>query len=378
MKKLKIIFLSVIIIFILPINTFAQEAIEDDTYTKLYEQSGAEDIQNALPNEVKEILREIGIENVSFDSIFKADFKSLFKLFYEISCKNIDRPLKLLFKITGILILTSIVKILLPSDNRLNDTVNMVLGCVIVLCVFSSLSDSLTRGVTAIESSCVFMKALIPVFAGIISMSGNPLLALSYNSLTLFMAEGVSSLCKNTVVPLSGAYTALCAVSAISSEINLKGMTDLIKKTSMTVLSVGAAIFSAALTLKGLMAGAADSLMSRGIKLAISSAIPVVGGALSEAYSSIIGSLALLKSAVGMFCILAVLFINLPVVIELTSFIICFKATGALASLLDNQSGEKIIESITSTFTIINITVIFESVIFIISSAIILSLRTLI
>lgn len=378
MKKIKIILLSILIILSFQEMAFAQEAVTEDTYEKLYWHSGAGGLEDSLPSEAQEILNQLGIDNADFNSIFKADFKSILRLFYKIACKNIDGPLKLLFKVIGVLILTSIVKILIPESSGQSTGVNILLSSVIVLSVLAPISNAIVRSVTAIESSCDFMKLLIPVFAGIIAMSGNPLMAFSYNSLTLFMAEGICTLSSNTVISLMGAYTALCAVTGVASELNLNGVADLFKKTAITVLSVCAALFSAALSLKGIMAGAADNLMSRGIKLAISTAIPIVGGALSEAYSSIIGSLALLKSAVGMFCIMSVLAINIPVIIELASYIACFKISSAVAALFNNHSAARIIDNICSTFTILNVTVIFEGVVFIISSAIILSLRTLI
>ena len=165
-------------------------------------------------------------------------------------------------------------------------------------------------------------------------------------------------------------------ISSISPELKLDGLSDIIKKSVFGTLSFAAAIFSTILSLKGIMAISSDNLISKGIKLAVNSAVPVVGGAISEAYSSIVGSLSLLKNAVGMFGIVAVSVINLPVILELLFWILGLKLTSVFASLLGDDKSCTLINVITSALTIINVMILFGAVIFIISTGIILSLRT--
>lgn len=71
--------------------------------------------------------------------------------------------------------------------------------------------------------------------------------------------------------------------------------------------------FVGLLSIKGLLAGAADSAVAKGAKFLIGSFVPVVGGAVSDALGSIVSSLSLVRGATGAFGILAVLLIALPV-----------------------------------------------------------------
>lgn len=378
MRKIKILFLALIICSLPLLVSFAQSVDNSSVYIEEYEKSGADDLKNHLPKETKDYLSKAGIDDVDFDSVFSFSLEKMIKLFCDIASGNIKAPLKSLCKIIGILFLIAAVKALVPSESKVGANINIVAGTVVVLSVFVPILDVISRGVTAVEMSCAFMKALIPVLTLILAMGGNPALSLSYNGLTLAMAEGAAHMAKNIVLPLSGIFTSVAAASSISSELDLKAVTELMKKTAITTLSVIAALFSAVLSLKGIMAGSADSLVSRGIKLFVSSGVPIVGGALSEAYSSVIGSINLLKSTVGIFGIIAVAVINLPVITELVCWILCFKISSAIAQLLGETKSGEILEIIASSLTVINVTVIFTAVLFIVSSAIILSLRTLI
>ncbi len=378
MRTLKVFFMSILLFCALYNYAFAQEPKYNEYYKEQYETIGAGALTDSLPEETRKLMKSAGLENVDFYAIFEASPKRFLDLFLEIAYGNVDAPFKGFLKILGVIMLSAVAHSLFPSDNKMGNVLNIVTGSVIAVCVFLPLKDVLVRGVTAISVSADFMFVLIPVLAGVITAGGNPALALSYNSFTFAAAQAVSQLSSSVVLPLSGMFMATGIVSSVSPELKINGLTDIIKKTVFATLSFAATMFSAVLSLKGVMAESADNLVSRGIKLATSSAVPIVGGAISEAYSSILGSLSLIKNAVGMFGIIAVAVINLPVMIELLFWIFALKLSAVFASVLGDEKSCELINVISSTLTIINAMILFGAVMFIISTGIILSFRTLI
>ena len=179
----------------------------------------------------------------------------------------------------------------------------------------------------------------------------------------------------NIIMPLCGAFSAFGVSASLSPELKLIKLADMIKKLTIGVLSFVAAAFSAVLGLKSLLAGSADTLASKGIKLALSSAVPIVGGALSDAYSSIIGSVSLLKSTVGVFGVIAVVMIDLPVVLQLTARIILLKLLGVLSSSMGDDTTGEVLDTLSSALTVINAAVIFTAALFIISTGIVISVK---
>lgn len=78
-----------------------------------------------------------------------------------------------------------------------------------------------------------------------------------------------------------------------------------------TALRAAVAAFTAYLTLTGLLAGAADEMTLKAAKSVISTAIPVVGGMISEASQAVLTSAALIRNSAGIFGLLAVLAVGL-------------------------------------------------------------------
>ena len=219
------------------------------------------------------------------------------------------------------------------------------------------------------------MLALIPVLAGIITAAGNPTLALTYGSFAMAAVQAAAQTAGNIIMPLCGAFSAFGVSASLSPELKLIKLADMIKKLTIGVLSFIAAAFSAVLGLKSLLAGSADTLASKGIKLVLSSAVPIVGGALSDAYSSIIGSVSLLKSTVGVFGVIAVVMIDLPVVLQLTARIILLKLLGVLSSSMGDDTTGEVLDTLSSALTVINAAVIFTAALFIISTGIVISVK---
>ena len=58
-------------------------------------------------------------------------------------------------------------------------------------------------------------------------------------------------------------------------------------------------IFTGLLSIQSVVGSSADTLTSKTAKYVISNCVPVVGGAVSDAYSTVKGSLSLLKNGIG-------------------------------------------------------------------------------
>ena len=261
------------------------------------------------------------------------------------------------------------------SAENFSEPLNIVIGCAVAVTVFASSAGVISQGMSAVETTSDFMLALIPVLAGIITAAGNPTLALTYGSFAMAAAQAAAQTAGNIIMPLCGAFSAFGVSASLSPELKLTKLADMIKKLTIGVLSFVAAAFSAVLGLKSLLAGSADTLASKGIKLALSSAVPIVGGALSDAYSSIIGSVSLLKSTVGVFGVIAVVMIDLPVVLQLTARIILLKLLGVLSSSMGDDTTGEVLDTLSSALTVINAAVILTAALFIISTGIVISVK---
>ena len=188
-------------------------------------------------------------------------------------------------------------------------------------------------------------------------------------------AEAISALGKNYVVPIVGAVTALDLTGSLMPSMKLSGITELVKKTVIQTLSFTATLYVSFLGIKGALANAADTVASKGIKLVISSAVPIVGGAVSEAYSGIIGSLVLVRSTVGIFGIIVIAVITVPSMLQLLFWIFALKLGAAAGEVFSLGGVSSLLKALSCAITLLNVVILFGAVLFIISLALLLSLK---
>ncbi len=374
MRSLKVFAALLILLFLNAAVCFAVGEETTDDYSSFYESSGADRLSNTLPDDIKDSLDSAGIDIADWQSLLSPSPKKLVLMLGDMARGSFSKPIKDMALIAGIVILVGLIKGTAAAEN-FSEPLNTVIGCAVAITVFASSAGVISQGVSAVKATSDFMLALIPVLAGIITAAGNPTLALTYGSFAMAAAQAAAQTAGNVIMPLCGAFSAFGVSASLSPELKLTKLVEMIKKLSIGVLSFAAAAFSAVLGLKSLLAGSADTLTSKGIKLALSSAVPIVGGALSDAYSSIIGSVALLKSTVGVFGVIAVVLMDLPVILQLTARILLLKLLGVLSSSMGDDASGEVLETLSSALTVINAAIIFTAALFIISTGIVISVK---
>lgn len=373
MRKVKIFAVCVLIILSFSVNAYA--AGESEYYNGQVESSGAEDILSGLDSETKERLGELGIEDVNFSSLFDVSFSRIFSFVKKAAEGKLESPLKSLMKLLSVIILIAVCESFMPDDDKMKNVINMAAVLFSVTVIISPLYDAMESAVSSVGVCADFMKSLIPVLVGIVSASGNPSLAVSFQSCAFAAAEVISALGKNYVVPIVGAVTALDLTGSLMPSMKLSGITELVKKTVIQTLSFTATLYVSFLGIKGALANAADTVASKGIKLVISSAVPIVGGAVSEAYSGIIGSLVLVRSTVGIFGIIVIAVITVPSMLQLLFWIFALKLGAAAGEVFSLGGVSSLLKALSCAITLLNVVILFGAVLFIISLALLLSLK---
>lgn len=373
MRKVKIFAVCVLIILSFSVNAYA--AGESEYYNGQVKSSGAEDILSGLDSETKERLGELGIEDVNFSSLFDVSFSKIFSFVKKAAEGKLESPLKSLMKLLSVIILIAVCESFMPDDDKMKNVINMAAVLFSVTVIISPLYDAMESAVSSVGVCADFMKSLIPVLVGIVSASGNPSLAVSFQSCAFAAAEVISALGKNYVVPIVGAVTALDLTGSLMPSMKLSGITELVKKTVIQTLSFTATLYVSFLGIKGALANAADTVASKGIKLVISSAVPIVGGAVSEAYSGIIGSLVLVKSTVGIFGIIVIAVITVPSMLQLLFWIFALKLGAAAGEVFSLGGVSSLLKALSCAITLLNVVILFGAVLFIISLALLLSLK---
>ena len=374
MKKLTLIIIIMAFAIFSAAPAYAQEAepylLTPDTYRLI----GAEGLVEALPEETRESLARLGMEDIDLYALLRASPRDILVLLFDLFNGALPRALRAGMMALCIVIMLSFGFSAMPEDEKIRHAVEVAGSMLALLLLLPGLSSLMKGAAAVIRAGNTFGLALIPVLAGIVTAAGNPSLALGYHTLTLFAARGLSQLTDGVVIPCTGVVLGLSLVDAAAKDANLSKLAGAIKKAVIGSFAVLAGLFSALLSVKSLIASAADALVIRGAKVAAGS-VPLVGSALSESVGAILGSVSLLKGAVGGFALIAALVLYAPILIELLLWSVMLKLLSAASELFAQEKAAGVFKSAANAIAILSACVIFNAALLLISTGLVMSIR---
>lgn len=377
----KFIFLMVFFITILLSSFTVYADTEDATeyttegiYNSQYEQSGADALLRELTPEVKKQLKDIGVTSPSWQELNSLSFFDIFGSIMNTIQQQSVTPLNCVVKIMGVVMLVALINSVKSSlgSSSLTAVLNSVATLTVSIILIQPVCQTIEYSTTIIKLSADFMLIFIPVMAGIMLTMGQSLQAAGSYTMVMGAGTAVSQISNNILVPLLNTFLGISVVSGISQRVNLNGFCELINKVLKWVLTFTMSVFTAILTMQSIISSSADSAGVKATRFAISSFVPLVGGALSEAYQTVRGCMGMLKSGVGVFAILATGTIYLPAIISCLLWLAAINIAIALAGVFDMGDIIKLLKSVTTVINSLIAILLCCMIIFIVSSAIML------
>ncbi|MDY3618511.1 stage III sporulation protein AE [Agathobaculum sp.] len=222
------------------------------------------------------------------------------------------------------------------------------LGCGVVL--LTDFSSVLAVCREALSQISVFSATLQPVLAAALSVGGCATTATVLQVATMLVFDLVIRLVTTLLVPAVCAYLAIIAVDAATSNGLLRGLADGVKSLTAGSLKLILTLFITYITVAGGVSGSVDRMALKTAKFAVSGAVPVVGGILSDATETMLTGAALLKNTVGVFGMLCVTAICLVPFLRAGACYLCYKAGAAVLSPLCSKSMEGLLGGIGTGF----------------------------
>ncbi|MFA9380839.1 MAG: stage III sporulation protein AE [Acetanaerobacterium sp.] len=380
---LKRISVMLVIAFLLAVPVCAEESdyesvLPDGMLEEQIDASGADELWSILPDRTREYLASIGIEDVSIGAILSLEPGEFFGLIGVMLRDTISKPQIIFFSVLGIILLCSLIDGF--KEGFLQKSLGGVFSTVAVLCiagaVITPVMNCIQKAARAVYDCSNFMLAFVPVLSGVMAVSGQPGTASAYNLLLFGAAEITAQVASSTVVPLLGIYLAFCIVSSVTPQINLSGAAQLVKSCASWVLGFIITVFVALLSVQTMVTSGVDNVAVRAGKFIIGSFIPVVGGALADAMTSVGGCLMLLKSVIGVFGIIAAAVIFLPILLEALVWMITLKAAAAVSDIFELKQVSEVLKGCATAITLLVTVIICFAVLMIVSTTVVLVIST--
>lgn len=202
--------------------------------------------------------------------------------------------------------------------------------CSILL--FSSFDSMIGDFSSCVSRLCSYMTALSPAVTAICVLGGSVTTAGVMSAglmLTISLVANVLGAFGTACLRVCFALTLVSALSPKPAAPFLSFM----KKTLTWGMGLLLGVFALVMGIQSSLASAADSASMRTVKFALGRLVPIVGGAVSDAVSTVSGSLAFIKSTCGTVAIVVILLTFLPTLVSFISSRIVVSLVSFFASL---------------------------------------------
>lgn len=375
MKKLVlIIFLFALLFGISCINADALESPQESAPFEIISNTDKQNLYNSLSDEAKKSLSNLGIDGIDYNSINDLTLEKIISEIISAAANQSANPLKAFISIIAVMLLSSMLGTLKSSLE--NSRMQQIIDVVATLCITSALvvpvSNTVLHTTEIIVTASNFMLAYIPIMLVVMVSSGQAVSGSAYYSMMIMAGQGVSQIASNVIAPLLNAFLGISIAAAVSPNMNLSGITSFIGKIIKWLLGFVMTIFTALLSFKQIITTSLDNVSTRAVRFTLTSLVPVVGSALSDAYKTVQSSVNLLKSGLGVFVIISTAVVFLPVIAECLLWVLSIGLSKAAGEVLNLSQPCKVLEAVSTVVTTLLAIIFCIMAVYIISTAVVL------
>lgn len=363
------------IMFSFPVYAFDDtDSALEESIEQLYEASGADKLIFAVPEESREFLNELSINDFTPGATDDLTFHSLAQGIGSVIKNNIYEPIRVLTCVLGIILITAMFDTMKTStlSSSLDSTLSVVSTLCTVAVISPSMLDLTDTLAQTITNSSNFMLLYVPVISVLIITSGQAVSGGSFYAVMVYISNAVLQIASKIILPLLKCVISLSIVSSVSDKVTLNGFINLFRKTVKWTLCFCMSIFAAFLTMKSIVSVAEDNISNKVAKFAINNFVPLVGGALSDAYQTVISCVALLKSGIGVVAVITVFSIFLPAVSRCLIWQLVLAISTAVCEVFEIKKTCSLLNSLAAVISVMCAILLSIMVIYIISTAIII------
>lgn len=351
-KILVLSILSVAVFFMLGTDCFAYE-LPEDYEGKLYQ-------------EIPDDAREVYPDGITKDSVSRSSsLSSLLSLAlssFSDSVTDSSPSLTLLFSLAVIVCIAEVFIESQKNAKTIEQFINLALG----FSVFSILSPTVTAIKDYISALSAFSRGIAPILSGILLCGGGTSSSVTTACSLDIFAVIADSVCADVLLPITMTCLSFSLIDGFSPDFCVSSVSSYIKKTYMTVIGFIGSLFVASLGMQNVIAANSDTLATKTLKYAIGTSVPIAGGTVVGSLSTLSASISVIKSTVGVGCIIAVVSIMLPVFFRITVARLALSLGSSLSCVCGAKSAERVWRSFHGVFDMLLAIVCIMSVIFVI------------
>ena len=338
MKKL----LLVLLLVPLFMGTCCAESLEEETaqITDIYA------VENGLDEEARDISGDFRIDG-TYDA--RGALVRLLEHFWDRTREELRQELHFGIVLIAIALLCSLASAVCPGS-KIPETMELISCCTAALLLAGSLDGVITQAADSLNCLSDYAKAAVPAFFTALAACGAAVSAsVKYASVT-FATDVFMTISQRFILPLIYAYLAVSISGSLFDSSMIQTVSRVTKWCAVSAMTVTSTAFCLFISLSGAISASADAAAVKTAKTVISTALPVVGGILSDSAAAMLSAAGVIKNSAGIFGLIAVCAICAGPFSVLSVKMLVFKACSALSELSCGGKYAKLLSNVGTAF----------------------------
>lgn len=255
-------------------------------------------------------------------------------------------------------------------SNRLGRASLSALGAITSLTVFSYIGELFFSAKENLTELCGFFSSAIPIFTAV-SVSSGAVGTASVQAMGMnFTLSLISGVGVGVMLLAVGMGLSLAMLSFFGDE-RVGALSGSVSGFFKWLVGISTTLIIATFSLQSVVASASDGVAMRAAKYAASGMIPVVGGAVSGALSTLMAGLSYVRGIIGAGSVVAVVSIALAPLVIMLLYRAALSLSGTLCALFDSGGAVKIfgayktaLDSLIAVYALSACVILFEIILF--------------
>ena len=203
-----------------------------------------------------------------------------------------------------------------------------------------------------------FTQGVFPPLITLMSALGGNVSASIYKPQLAVFCMVIGKVFGKIVLPLFVAAIAFCLIGNLSSAVKMDKIQSAIRYCSTLIVTAVFGLFMTYLTVAGITGGMVDGVGIKAAKFVLSGYVPILGGYLSQGFDLISAGCVLIKNSIGMIGIIAVLYMVLKPILQVTVFSFALKIVASIIQPIGDKRVSDFLYSVSNATKILVTTIL--------------------
>ena len=316
-------------------------------------------------------------KNISFSSYIKKlvkgetplTFTGIMTYFAERALGALTDVLTALLTVMILVVMSSILSGLTSGFKKKQtmEIIHYVFYALVVSIVMMKIAELVNECKDVVDHLSSFTEVAFPPLMTLMSALGGKVSSTLYKPQLALFCTVIAKIIRDVILPLFGAGIAFCLISNISSTVKMDKIQSAIRYISTFIITAVFGLFITYLTIAGISGGMADGVSIKAAKFVLSNYVPILGGYLSQGFDLITAGCVLVKNAIGMIGIIAVVFLILRPIVHIVVFTFALKVVASIVQPIGDRRISDFLYSVSNATKILITSILGIGFVFIIS-----------